>query len=121
SREAHLVVDDDMHGATGAIAAQLGKVERLGDDALPGERRVTVHQERKHGEAGFALVELVLLGPGDSLEDRIDGFQVRRIGGQGDSDLGAARRAERALRAEVVFHVAGALRSSWVDVSLELV
>ena len=43
-READLVVDDDVHGAAGAVAAQLRQVQRLGDHALAGERRVAVHQ-----------------------------------------------------------------------------
>ena len=43
--EADLVVHDDVHGAAGAVAAQLREVQRLGDHALTGERRVTVHED----------------------------------------------------------------------------
>ena len=59
-----------MHGAAGAVAAQLGQVERLGDHALAGERGVAVHQQRQDGEAALALalVEPVLLGPHDAFE-----------------------------------------------------
>ena len=35
--EPDLIVDDEMHGATGAVAAQARQAEALGDHALPGE------------------------------------------------------------------------------------
>src|SRR6202000_3425764 len=40
--EPDLVVDDDVHGAAGAVAAQQGQVERLRDPALAGEGGGTV-------------------------------------------------------------------------------
>ena len=91
--EADLVVDDDVHRAAGAVAAQLGEVERLGDDALAGERGVAVQQDRQHGEALLALVDHVLLGADDALEHRVDRLQVARVAGQRDGDLGVG--AER--------------------------
>ena len=48
--EADLVVDDDVDRAAGAVAAQLGQVQGLGDHALAGERGVAVHQQRQHRE-----------------------------------------------------------------------
>ena len=45
-REANLVVDDDVDGAAGPVAAQLGKVEDLGHDALAGEGGVAMEQDR---------------------------------------------------------------------------
>ena len=66
-READLVVHDDVHGAAGAVAAQLRQVQRLGDHALAGERGVAVHQQRQHGEAGLALVRARPAWPGRCL------------------------------------------------------
>ncbi len=48
--EADLVVDDDVDRAAGAVAAQLREVERLGHDALAGERSVAVDEQRQHRE-----------------------------------------------------------------------
>jgi hypothetical protein len=120
--EPDLVVDDDVHRAAGAVAAQLREVQRLGDDALPGERRVTVQQDGQDGEALLALVDHVLLGADDALEDGVDRLQVARVAGQRDGDLGVGleRVAEGAGGTQVVLHVAGALHGARVDVALEL-
>ena len=120
--EADLVVDDDVHRAAGAVAAQLGEVQRLRDHALAGEGRVAVQQDGQHGEAVLALVDHVLLGADDALEHGVDRLQVRGVARQRDGDLGvpAERVAERAGGAEVVLDVAGALDGAGVDVALEL-
>ena len=120
-READLVVDDDMHGSAGAVAAQLRDVQRLGDDTLAGERGVAVHENRQHAESGLALVQDVLLGTHDAFEYGVDRFEVGRIRGERHGDRVAARRVEPPPSAEVVFDVAGALRGARVDVALELV
>ncbi len=117
--EADLVVDDDVDRAAGAVAAQLREVERLGDHALAGERRVAVDEQREDRERG-ALVEHVLLGAGDALEHRVDGLEVGRVRRHRHLDLGPGAGAELALGAEVVLHVAGALDRARVDVALEL-
>ena len=44
--EADLVIDDEMERAAGAIAGELGEVERLGHDALAGEGGVAVDEQR---------------------------------------------------------------------------
>ena len=119
-READLVVDDDVHGAAGAVAAQLREVERLGDDALAGERRVTVHQHGQHGEVLAGEVEAVLLGAHDALEHRVDRLEVRGVRGEVDLGRPAALGGEGALGAEVVLHVAGALHRAGVLLALEL-
>ena len=117
--EADLVVDDHVDGAAGAVAAQLAEVERLGHDALAGEGRVAVHEQRQHGVLG-AAVEHVLLGAGDALEHRVDRLEVRGVRGHRDLDPRAGAGDELALGAEVVLHVAGALHGARVDVALEL-
>ena len=44
--EADLVVDDEVDRAAGGVAVELREVQRLGDHALSGERRVAVDQDR---------------------------------------------------------------------------
>ena len=118
--EADLVVDDDVDGAAGAVAAQLRHVERLGDHALAGEGRVAVQGDRQDGEVRAALVDDVLLGADDALDDRVDRLQVGGVGGQRDLDLLAVQAGEGALGAQVVLHVAGAVHRLRVEVALEL-
>ena len=46
-REAELVVGDDVDDAADVVAVEPRQVQRLGDDALAGERRVAVNQDRQ--------------------------------------------------------------------------
>ena len=63
----------------------------------------------------------VLLGPHDALQHRVDRLQVRRVGDHRDrGGVLAVRGGELAGLAEVVLHVAGALRGLRVEVPLEL-
>ena len=107
-READLVVDDEMHGAAGAVAAQAGEAEAFRDHALPGERRVAVDQQRHHHGAvlaGGAVV--VLLGAHLAERDRHHDLEMRRVGGEREMHLVAVELAVR-RGAEVILHVAGA-------------
>ena len=65
-----------MNAAAGAVAAQLREVQRLRDDALPGERRVAMDEHRQNGEAGGPAVDDVLLRPRDALEHGVDRLEV---------------------------------------------
>ncbi len=119
--EPDLVVDDHVHGAAGAVAAQQGEVQGFGDHALAGERGVAVQHQRHDGVAALALVEQVLLGADDAFQDGVDGFEVGRVGGEGDGGLAVAEHAEvLALGAQVVLDVAGAVGLAGVEVALEL-
>src|SRR6185369_9033871 len=73
SGEADLVVDYDVHRATGAVVRQLGEPQRLGDDTLAGERVVAVDQNGRHAPA-VDVVEAVLFGAHHALDHRIDGL-----------------------------------------------
>src|SRR5699024_2380990 len=119
-READLVVDDDVDGAAGAVATQLALLQGLRDDALTGEGRVTVHEDRQHGEVLAAVVEPVLLRTDDALEHRVDRLEVTRVGREVDLGLRAVLAGELALGAEVVLHVAGTLDGLRVELALEL-
>ena len=118
--EAHLVVDDDVHGATGPVAAQLRELEGLGDDTLTGECGVAVHQDGQHGETGLTKAEQVLLGAGKPLENGADCLEVAGVRYERHIDGRSVRRCERALGAEVVLHVTGTLNGLEVEVALEL-
>ena len=77
--EADLIVDDEMHRAAGAVAAQAGQAETFRDHALPGERRIAVNQQRHHHGAIFRRgAELILLGAHLAEHHRIDDFEMRR-------------------------------------------
>ena len=120
SGEPDLVVDDDVDRPAGAVAAQLGEVERLGDHALTGECCIAVDEDRQHGETGLALVDDILLGAHDALEDRVDGFEVAGVGRDVDAGGVSCRRGERTLGAQVVLHIARALDAVRGHGSVEL-
>ena len=86
--EAHLVVDDHMHGAPHSVVGELGHLEALEDDALARHGGVTVHDDW-HDLAARCLVAsaVVLLGPGSAANDRVDSFQVGWVGEQGHPDV----------------------------------
>ena len=106
--EADLVVDDEMHGAAGAIALQVRQAEALRDHALAGERRVAMHQERHHRNALVRRIAvLVLLGADLAEHDGIDDLQMRRVRRQRQMDAVAVELAVR-RGAEMVLDVARA-------------
>ena len=107
-READLVVDDQVDSPSGAVAAQLAEVQRLGDHALPDERGIAVHQEGQHREL-VGRVDLVLLGPHDALDDGIDGLEMARVRGQRHRYRVARDARVLPVRAEVVLHVTAAI------------
>ena len=118
-READLVVDDQVDGATDAVPADVAHRQSLGDDALAGEGGIAVDEHRQHGESTGRL-DLVLLGADHAEHDRPDGLEVARVGGQLHRDRGARRTDVLALHPEVVLHVARPLHRVGVDVALEL-
>ena len=121
-READLVVDDEVHGAAGPMAAQSRQPEAFRDDALTGERRVAGNQQRhRHGAVFARAAELVLLGARLAEHHRVDDFQMRRIGGERKVHAVAVELAVR-RRAEVILDVARALdRVGRSRAALELV
>ena len=108
--EADLVIDDQVDGAAGGVAVELREVQRLGHHALSGEGRVAVDQHRDDALA-LGIAEAILLGADDAFHHRIDRFQMARIGRDGNHDLAARRGPAHAGGAEVILHVARALRA----------
>ena len=98
-READLVVDDEMHGAAGAVAAQAGEAEAFRDHALAGERRVAVDQQRHHHGAVLAgRAVVVLLGAHLAERDRHHDLEMRGIRGQRKMHAGCRRTRGRTTR-----------------------
>ena len=114
--EADLVVDDEMDGAGGPVAAQPRQAEALGDHPLPGEGRVAMEEERqdagavleRHDLAVWLIGINVLLGARFAEHHRIDDLEMRRIGGQRQVHRVAVELAV-GRGAEMVLDVAGAL------------
>jgi hypothetical protein len=105
-READLVVEDEMHRAAGAVAAQAGETKAFRHHALPGERCIAMNEQRHHHGAVFRRgAELILLGAHLAEHHRIDDFQMRRIGGERQMHLIGVELAVR-RGAEVIFDVA---------------
>ena len=121
-RETDLVVRDHVQGATGRVAFERVEVESLGDDPLAGESGIAV---QKNGHRGRRIVgpvargALGLDGAGHSLDDRVDRFEMARVGGQGDRDLPAVQSCSEAFCAEVILDVAGAALDVGVGSSLD--
>ena len=109
SGEADLVVDDEVHRAAGAVAAQSRQPEAFGDHALAGEGGVAVDQQRHHHGAVVAGgAVLILLGAHLAEHDRHDNLQMRRIGGERQMHPVAVELAVGG-GAEMILHVARAL------------
>ncbi len=94
--------------AADGVAVELHHVEAFGGDALAGEGRVAVDQDR-HALVPLVVVAEPLLGAGPAEDDGIGELQVRGIGREGDPDRLAAVGGEAAGVPLVVLHVAAAL------------
>ena len=95
--EADLVVDDDVDRAAGPVAGELQQVQRLGHEALAGERGVAVDQDR-HAELAVGVVVQPLLGPHAALDHRVDGLQVAGVGRRATGGPTARRRCRSRRR-----------------------
>ena len=111
--KADLVVDDEMQRAAGREAVEFRQFERLGDETLAGKGGVAMHQDAGDPGAG-AVARLLLLGADLAEHDRIDRFEMRRVGGERQVHRHSANLAV-ARGAEMVFDVARALDVVRVD------
>ena len=103
--EADLVVDHDVDRAAGPVAGKLREVQRLGHQALAGERGVAVDQDR-HAQLAVLVLMPPLLGPHPALDDRVDRLQVAGVGRQRQVDGALVLGDVVGREAEVVLDVA---------------
>ena len=67
-----------MDSATGTITTSLGEVEGFHDHALPGKRRIAMHQHGQHLLVALGTATL-LARAHTTLNDWIDDFKVRGV------------------------------------------
>ena len=89
--EADLIVDDDVNRAAGAVAPEVGKLERFRHHALAGEGRIAVNEDA-HRYFALLVTDLHLLGPHLTQHHRVDRFEMRRVGREREMDLLAIRQ-----------------------------
>jgi hypothetical protein len=106
-REPDLVVGDHVQRPARRVAVEAVQVEGLGYDPLPCKRGIAVDE---NGQRDRGIVDsrtgraIRLLGSGESLDNRVDGLEMARVGCHGDLDL-TGRRLSRLRRREVVLDV----------------
>ena len=105
-----------MDGAAGRVPFEVREVQHLRHDALPGERRVAVDEDRKY-LAPLRVARLrgtlpvqgaILLGANPPLDHRVDDLQMARVEGQRQVHAPAVGQRPVAGVSEVVLHVAPA-------------
>lgn len=106
SGEGDLVVDDDVDGAAGAVALEAGEVEGFGDDALSDESAVPVNEDGDNFFAFDGILAEALAGAGLAFDDGVDGFEMARVGGEGEENFLSRRGGDFVFVAEMVFDVA---------------
>ncbi len=113
--ESEKIVDDDVDGAADGVSRQVGIVHGLGEDALTGERCVSMNQE---GNIffGATFARAVLLGARAAHGDGIDGLEVAWVRNEVDVHLAAASSDIFAGRAHVIFHVARSKDAARIDI-----
>lgn len=105
--ETDLIVDHQMDGAVRRVVRQFGQMHRLEDDALAAESGIAVNQNG-HDSFALAVAAVELLGARFTLDNRIAGLQMRRIGHDGQAHVLVGDTVQAFdVRAQVVFHVAG--------------
>ena len=109
-----------MHRAAGAIARQLRQIEGFRHQTLAGEGGVAVEEQRDDLGPVLGVVAPALLGPGAALDDRVDGLEVARVGGQADVHLPSRARRVVGRVAPVVLDIAIGVVGG-LEVVLELV
>ncbi len=114
-REPDLIVRDDVDRAAGRVAVEPVKIQRLGHDALAGERRVAVDEDRQHririegrrpglGRIGARRAR-------HALEHGIDRLEMARVRRHRNHELDAFSAGNGPRRAKVVLDVAAPLNA----------
>ena len=103
--EADLIVDDQVDGATDAVAGDVAHRQALGHHSLSGESRVAVDEDRQRWERA-GRVDRVLDGTHHAEHDRADGLEVARVCRQFEPDGFTVGAVVATRRPEVVLDVA---------------
>src|ERR1700683_4649096 len=105
--EADQIIHDDVDRAADGEAFDAGVIQSFGPDALAGEGRVAVQQDRQHSLSSIGA-DARLLGAGATHRYWIDGFEMAGIRDQVHADVASLGRYEYSGGAEMIFHVAAA-------------
>ncbi len=106
SREADLVIDDDMDRAAGLVTFELGKIERLRDHTLTAEGGITVDEHGEHLLAFLGIVQLPLPGAGLAFDHGVNRFEMARIRREAEADLRPGAGGDDRIETEVILHIA---------------
>ena len=109
--EADLVVGDDVDDAADVVALEPRQVQGFGHHALARKGRVAVDENRQHlalvDDRRAGLIDRRGRGARHAVQDRVDRFEVARVGRHRDHDLlGQSLRLRLDPRAGVILHVA---------------
>jgi len=101
-----LVVQHDMHGALGRVAARLRHAEGFHNHALARKRRVTVDDHGQDAIASFIMAAFLACAH-RALHHGSDDFEMGRIKSERHVHV-AAFRLDIRRETQVIFHIAGA-------------
>ena len=105
--KANLIVDHDMDGAAGPVAAKLRHIQAFGNNALAGESGIAM-QQKPHDFFARLVAAHGLFGTHLAQDHRVDAFQMRWIGGQRQMHI-AFGEFPVGGRAQMIFHIARSL------------
>ena len=97
------------------IALDAGHVQRLGQNALAGERGITMQEDGQNAAAAFGA-DARLLGARAAHGYWINRFEMAGIRDEMHGDAAACRREEFARCAEMIFHVAAAENAARIHI-----
>ncbi len=95
-----------MNGPAGAISFEAGEVKGFGDDSLADKGAIAVNEDRNHFFAFGGVVPEALAGAGLALDDRVDRFEMARVGGERETDFFTGRSGDFVFVAKMIFDVA---------------
>ena len=118
--ETDLVVRDDVNRAADSVALELRHVQHLGDNPLPGHRRVAVDQNRDDLRTLRRVAAVALACSRHADDNGIHGLEMARVCAQAHLDFCAGRQhVARVHVAEVILHIAVAIHGVRDEIRIE--
>ena len=114
--EPQQIIYDHVDRAADRIRPDVGKIQRLRPNALPGKGRVPVQNDRKNFLHSAGISGARLLGARAAHDHGIDRFEVARIRSQVNAELAPFARAVFPRRADVILDVAAAQHAARVHI-----